>query len=46
MAATKSRKRLAKRYLRTRPVCRVSFSLPSEVAPGECSVHITGDFNG
>ena len=38
--------RLAKRYLKTRPVCRVSFRLPAEVAPGECSVHLTGDFNG
>ncbi len=37
--------RLAKRYLKTSPVCRVSFRLPAEVAPGECSVHITGDFN-
>lgn len=38
--------RLAKRYLKTSPVCRVSFRLPAEVVPGECSVHITGDFNG
>jgi hypothetical protein len=39
-------KRLTKRYLKTSPVCRVSFRLPAEVAPGECSVHVTGDFNG
>ena len=38
--------RLVKRYLKTSPVCRVSFRLPAEVAPGECSVHVTGDFNG
>ncbi len=38
--------RLAKRYLKTRPVCRVTFRLPVQAAPGECSVHVTGDFNG
>lgn len=39
-------KRTAKRYLKTSPVCRVSFRLPAEVAPGECAVHVAGDFNG
>jgi hypothetical protein len=45
-AGTAGGKRIAKRYLKTSPVCRVSFRLPAEVAPGECSVHVTGDFNG
>jgi len=41
-----SKARLARHYLKTRPVCRVTFSLPAQAAPGESTVHITGDFNG
>jgi 1,4-alpha-glucan branching enzyme len=44
--AAAGEKRFAKRYLKTRPVCRVSFRLPAQAAPGDCSVHIAGDFNG
>lgn len=36
----------ARRYLKGRAVCRVTFRLPSEAAPGAQAVHIAGDFNG
>jgi 1,4-alpha-glucan branching enzyme len=38
--------RFTKRYLKARPVCKVTFRLPAEAVPAECAVHIAGDFNG
>jgi 1,4-alpha-glucan branching enzyme len=34
-----------KRYLKTRPVCKVTFRLPREAAPGARKVTIVGDFS-
>jgi 1,4-alpha-glucan branching enzyme len=36
---------LNKRYLKTKPVCKVTFSLPAEAASKARSVSIVGDFN-
>ena len=33
------------RYLKSRPVGKVTFSLPGEAAPGAATVHIVGEFN-
>jgi 1,4-alpha-glucan branching enzyme len=38
-------KGLAKKYLKARPACKVTFVLPKEAAPGAESVCILGDFN-
>jgi 1,4-alpha-glucan branching enzyme len=34
-----------KHYLKTRPVCKVTFRLPMEAAPGAKKVTVVGDFN-
>ncbi|MGI5940272.1 MAG: isoamylase early set domain-containing protein [Thermoleophilia bacterium] len=36
---------ITKRYLKTRPVCKVTFRLPKEAAPHAQSVCIMGEFN-
>jgi len=36
---------LSKRYLKSRPVCKVTFKLPREAVETAGSVHIVGDFN-
>jgi 1,4-alpha-glucan branching enzyme len=42
-AATKAG--ITKKYLKNRPACKVTFSLPKEAAPEAESVFILGDFN-
>ena len=37
---------LKKRYLKSKPVCKVTFELPRKAAPGAASVGLAGDFNG
>lgn len=37
---------LTKKPLKSRPVCKVTFSLPSDVANGAQSVILAGEFNG
>lgn len=36
---------LKKKYLKSKPVCKVSFSLPKEVTDGTDDVRLVGDFN-
>jgi hypothetical protein len=36
---------IAKRYLKSRPVCKVTFRLPVETVPAAESVVVVGDFN-
>lgn len=36
---------LKKRYLRSKPVCKVTFSLPKGAAEGAQCVSLVGDFN-
>ncbi len=36
---------LQKRFLKSRPVSKVTFRLPREAAPEALSVHLVGDFN-
>lgn len=36
---------LTKQYLKSKPVCKVTFRVPAEVARDASSVHIVGDFN-
>ncbi len=36
---------LQKRYLKTRPLSKVTFRLPAAAAPGNATVHLVGDFN-
>ncbi|HHL41005.1 MAG TPA: hypothetical protein ENJ37_10910 [Deltaproteobacteria bacterium] len=36
---------LTKRYLKSRPVCKVTFRLPGEAAAGAGSVVVVGEFN-
>ncbi len=36
---------LKKRYLKSKPVCKVTFELPRKAAPGAASVGLAGDFN-
>jgi 1,4-alpha-glucan branching enzyme len=36
---------IKKRYLKSRPVCKVTFTLPREAAPDAKTVTIVGDFN-
>lgn len=38
-------KGIRKRYLKTRPVCKVTFRLPGEAAPLARKVSIVGEFN-
>jgi len=37
---------LKKRYLKSKPVCKVTFEVPRKAAPGAASVGLAGDFNG
>ncbi|MBI5675503.1 MAG: isoamylase early set domain-containing protein [Nitrospirae bacterium] len=37
---------IGKQYLKSRPVCKVTFRLPKEAAPFAQSVALVGDFNG
>lgn len=37
---------LKKQYLKTKPVCKVTFSLPKEAAPEADEILLMGDFNG
>ncbi len=36
---------LKKQYLKTKPVCKVTFRVPKEIGKGADSVHLVGDFN-
>lgn len=36
---------IKKQYLKTRPVCKVTFSLSKRIVKSATSVHIIGDFN-
>jgi len=37
---------LKKRYLKSKPMCKVTFELPRKAASGASSVALAGDFNG
>lgn len=37
---------LTKQYLKSKPVCKVTFRVPAEAAGDAGSVHVVGDFNG
>ena len=37
---------LKKQFLKTKPVCKVTFKLPKEMADGASAVTLVGDFNG
>lgn len=37
---------LKKQYLKSKPVCKVTFRLPAEAANGAKTVRLVGDFNG
>ncbi|MDX1905574.1 MAG: isoamylase early set domain-containing protein [Bacteroidia bacterium] len=37
---------ITKKYLKSKPVCKVTFKLSKELANGASSVHLVGDFNG
>jgi 1,4-alpha-glucan branching enzyme len=36
---------LKKQYLKSKSLCKVTFSLPSEIAKSLNTVHVVGDFN-
>ncbi len=36
---------IEKKYLKTRPVCKVTFKVPAEMAPNAKSVSLVGEFN-
>ena len=36
---------IKKKYLKTKPICKVKFTLPKDAAPNASSVTIVGDFN-
>ena len=36
---------LKKKYLKSKPVCKVSFTLPAEAANSARTVHLVGEFN-
>jgi len=36
---------IKKQYLKSKPVCKVSFKLPKELARGAEVVHLVGEFN-
>ncbi len=36
---------IQKKYLKTRPICKVTFRVPAEVAPNAKSVSLVGEFN-
>ncbi len=37
---------LKKQFLKSKPVCKVTFRVDSEQAPEAKTVHVVGDFNG
>jgi 1,4-alpha-glucan branching enzyme len=37
---------ISKKYLKTKPVSKVTFMLPNEIAAGARSAALVGDFNG
>ena len=37
---------MKKRFLKSKPVCKVTFELPAQVATGAAKVTLVGDFNG
>ena len=37
---------LTKRYLKSKPVCKVTFRLPKELAEWAASASVVGEFNG
>jgi 1,4-alpha-glucan branching enzyme len=37
---------LKKQYLKTRPVCKVTFRVSKEAAQSAQTIHLAGDFNG
>lgn len=37
---------IKKKYLKKKPVCKVTFRMPKEAANSVESVHVVGDFNG
>jgi 1,4-alpha-glucan branching enzyme len=37
---------IKKQYLKNKPVCKVTFRLPTEATGSARSVHVLGDFNG
>jgi 1,4-alpha-glucan branching enzyme len=37
---------LQKQFLKSKPVCKVTFRLPKQVAGGAGAVHLVGEFNG
>jgi 1,4-alpha-glucan branching enzyme len=44
--AAKKAPALGKKYLKARPACKVTFTLPKDAAPEAQSVCLMGDFNG
>ena len=42
---TRTKSRLKKKYLKTRPMCKVTFSLPPEAVGGGAAVALVGEFN-
>lgn len=36
---------IKKQYLKTKPVCKVTFGLPSELSPNAQTAHLVGEFN-
>ncbi|NNG00118.1 MAG: glycoside hydrolase [Desulfobacteraceae bacterium] len=36
---------IKKQYLRSRPICKVTFRMPKTVAEGAHAVHLVGEFN-
>ncbi len=36
---------LTKKFLKTKPVCKVTFKVPAEMAPNASKVFVVGDFN-
>ena len=36
---------ITKKFLKSKPVCKVTFKVPQEVANGADSIHLVGDFN-
>ncbi|MBN2688967.1 MAG: isoamylase early set domain-containing protein [Deltaproteobacteria bacterium] len=37
---------LKKQYLKTKPICKVTFGIPSEVTFNAQTAHLVGEFNG
>ena len=37
---------IKKKFLKSKPVCKVTFKVSKEVADGATAVHLVGDFNG